>query len=56
LPVLQPDELERLVRFTKNKRILKKKSRAESLYAAHGVEGVDSAEAVWVSISGLCSI
>ncbi len=50
----KPDELERLVRFYEEQKeyLRRNPEAAESLYAAHGVEGVDSAEAaVWVSIS-----
>lgn len=50
----KPGEMERLVRFYKEqKEYLRRNPEAtESLYAAHGVEGVDSTEAaVWVSIS-----
>jgi hypothetical protein len=50
----KPGELERLVRFYEEQKeyLRRNPGAAESLYAAHGVEGVDSAEAaVWVSIS-----
>ena len=50
----KPGEMERLVRFYEEQKeyLRRNPEAAESLYAAHGVEGVDSAEAaVWVSIS-----
>ena len=50
----KPGELERLVRFYQEQKefLARNPEAAESLYVAHGVEGVDSAEAAaWVSIS-----
>ena len=50
----KPGELERLVRFYQEQKefLGRNPEAAESLYVAHGVEGVDSAEAAaWVSIS-----
>ncbi len=50
----KPGEMERLVRFYEEQKeyLRRNPEAAESLYAAHGVEGVDSVEAaVWVSIS-----